>query len=198
MLWDQGEAASLPTALPAAHDERAADPAVDRRRDAPNGARYLALADGDWRDEALRFERAFLLFDERRRREARGWRGSSSTGATASSAATGSRKTGNWVRRPERLRRHLALCAPAARGARQSQHPSQYWSCSAMAVDPHLFDHQARRHPPQPDRRGHQDARGGRPARRRLEAHPDDQASRPRASTASTRERPFFNDLVAS
>ena len=28
-----------------------------------NGARYVALADGRWRDEAERFERVFLFFD---------------------------------------------------------------------------------------------------------------------------------------
>ena len=31
--------------------------------DAPNGATYLALADGVWRDGADAFERVFLLFD---------------------------------------------------------------------------------------------------------------------------------------
>jgi DNA polymerase-3 subunit chi len=31
---------------------------------APNGALYLALADGAWRDEALGFERTFLFFDQ--------------------------------------------------------------------------------------------------------------------------------------
>ncbi|MFM5894311.1 MAG: DNA polymerase III subunit chi [Novosphingobium sp.] len=31
--------------------------------DAPNGATYLALADGLWRDGAENFERVFLLFD---------------------------------------------------------------------------------------------------------------------------------------
>jgi DNA polymerase III subunit chi len=31
--------------------------------DAPNGATYLALADGVWRDGAEGFERVFLLFD---------------------------------------------------------------------------------------------------------------------------------------
>lgn len=30
--------------------------------DAANGARYIALADGEWRDEALGFDRAFYLF----------------------------------------------------------------------------------------------------------------------------------------
>jgi DNA polymerase-3 subunit chi len=29
-----------------------------------NGAKFVALADGKWRDEALGFERAFLLFGE--------------------------------------------------------------------------------------------------------------------------------------
>ncbi len=32
--------------------------------EAPNGARHIALADGQWRDEALSFERAFLFFDD--------------------------------------------------------------------------------------------------------------------------------------
>jgi DNA polymerase III subunit chi len=31
--------------------------------EAANGARYLALADGQWREGADRFERVFLLFD---------------------------------------------------------------------------------------------------------------------------------------
>jgi len=31
--------------------------------DAPNGARFLALADGQWRSGAEAFERVFLLFD---------------------------------------------------------------------------------------------------------------------------------------
>jgi len=30
----------------------------------PNGAKYLALADGVWRDPGGRFERVFLLFDD--------------------------------------------------------------------------------------------------------------------------------------
>jgi len=38
---------------------------------AGNGARNVALADGQWRDEALGFDRAFHLFDEDRIAEAR-------------------------------------------------------------------------------------------------------------------------------
>lgn len=40
-----------------------------------NGARYIALADGRWRDEALEFERVFLLFDAATIEDARArWR----------------------------------------------------------------------------------------------------------------------------
>ena len=43
--------------------------------DGENGAKYIALADGTWRDEALGFDRAFLIFDQRKIDEARGtWR----------------------------------------------------------------------------------------------------------------------------
>lgn len=41
----------------------------------PNGARLVALADGEWREEALGFERVFLLFDNSRIDDARAtWR----------------------------------------------------------------------------------------------------------------------------
>jgi len=40
-----------------------------------NSARFVALADGQWRDAALTFERAFLLFDDATLESARGtWR----------------------------------------------------------------------------------------------------------------------------
>jgi DNA polymerase III subunit chi len=37
---------------------------LSRECAAANGARYLVLADGEWRDEAEAFERVFLLFGE--------------------------------------------------------------------------------------------------------------------------------------
>lgn len=41
----------------------------------PNSATHVALADGEWRDEALGFDRAFLLFDNSRIDDARAaWR----------------------------------------------------------------------------------------------------------------------------
>jgi len=43
--------------------------------EAANGARFVALADGQWRDEALGFARAFLFFDARTIDDARAcWR----------------------------------------------------------------------------------------------------------------------------
>ena len=43
--------------------------------EALNGARYIALADGHWRDEACAFERAFYFFDDATLDEARqSWR----------------------------------------------------------------------------------------------------------------------------
>ncbi|HNJ48627.1 MAG TPA: DNA polymerase III subunit chi, partial [Novosphingobium sp.] len=46
------------------------------RTDPANGARLIALADGVWRDEALGFDRALLMFDEATVEAARvTWRG---------------------------------------------------------------------------------------------------------------------------
>jgi DNA polymerase III subunit chi len=43
--------------------------------DPANGARFIALADGIWRDEVLSFERAFYLFPPERTEDARtAWR----------------------------------------------------------------------------------------------------------------------------
>ena len=39
--------------------------------EAANGAKFIALADGQWRDEALTFERVFLIFDDGSRGGAR-------------------------------------------------------------------------------------------------------------------------------
>lgn len=43
--------------------------------DATNGAKFVALTDGEWRDEALNFDRAFYLFPPSRTDNARAaWR----------------------------------------------------------------------------------------------------------------------------
>ena len=49
---------------------------LSRRCEADNGARYVVIADGAWREGAEAFERAFLLFDEGGTPAARAvWRG---------------------------------------------------------------------------------------------------------------------------
>ncbi|WP_417593723.1 DNA polymerase III subunit chi [Parasphingorhabdus sp.] len=61
-LWSDDPASFL------AHDfagsERQADQPIliSDQCDAANGASYILLSDGQWRDEALAFERAFFLF----------------------------------------------------------------------------------------------------------------------------------------
>ena len=61
-LWSDG-----PTFLP--HGVTGTDDArqpilLSATPDAPNRARNIAIADGEWRDAALTFDRAFFLFDE--------------------------------------------------------------------------------------------------------------------------------------
>lgn len=71
MLWERHAEAFL------AHG-RAGEPHAERQPillspdcAAANGARFIALVDGDWRDEALGFERVFLFFDDTKLQAAR-------------------------------------------------------------------------------------------------------------------------------
>ena len=63
-LWDTKAEVFLANGeADAAHAER--QPILlSPRCEASNGARYVVLADGAWRDESARFERTFLLFEE--------------------------------------------------------------------------------------------------------------------------------------
>ena len=61
-LWERGGGAFLANGFAgSAHDPRQPILLSDRA-EAANGAAYLALADGVWRDEAASFARVFLLF----------------------------------------------------------------------------------------------------------------------------------------
>ncbi|MBS0481213.1 MAG: DNA polymerase III subunit chi [Proteobacteria bacterium] len=60
-LWERGVFLAHGEAG-AGHDERQPILIADAVQPA-NGARHIALADGRWREEALQFDRAFLLFD---------------------------------------------------------------------------------------------------------------------------------------
>ncbi|MGH6649560.1 MAG: DNA polymerase III subunit chi [Sphingopyxis sp.] len=76
-LWTLQPASFLPHGAAGSPDE-AIEPiliAGTLAAPAPNGATHLALADGEWRDEALGFGRTFLLFDNSRIDDARAiWR----------------------------------------------------------------------------------------------------------------------------
>src|SRR3546814_18860978 len=67
-LWTLQPASFLPHAM-AATPDAALEPiliAGALSLPAANGARHVALADGEWRGEALAFDRVFLLFDNSR------------------------------------------------------------------------------------------------------------------------------------
>jgi DNA polymerase-3 subunit chi len=62
-LWDQGAASFLPHAVAGGSDDSRQPILLSSADDAPNLARNILIADGEWRDSALGFERAFFLFD---------------------------------------------------------------------------------------------------------------------------------------
>jgi DNA polymerase-3 subunit chi len=63
MLWDQGATSFLPHALVGGSEDARQPILLGTQTDAPNLARNLLIADGQWREAALSFERAFYLFD---------------------------------------------------------------------------------------------------------------------------------------
>lgn len=63
-LWDQGATSFLPHGIAGGSDDARQPVLLSTTPDAPNLARNLAIADGEWREAALAFDRAFFLFDE--------------------------------------------------------------------------------------------------------------------------------------
>ena len=63
-LWDQGPASFLPHGLAGGADDMAQPILLSTGTDAPNLARNILIADGEWREAALGYDRAFYLFDE--------------------------------------------------------------------------------------------------------------------------------------
>jgi DNA polymerase-3 subunit chi len=63
MLWDQGPASFIPHGLAGGPDDARQPVLLSTSPDAPNQARNLLIADGQWRDSALGYERCFYLFD---------------------------------------------------------------------------------------------------------------------------------------
>ena len=64
LLWDQGEASFVPHGLAGGPDDLAQPVLLSTGTDAPNLARNLLIADGEWREAALAYDRAFFLFDD--------------------------------------------------------------------------------------------------------------------------------------
>jgi DNA polymerase-3 subunit chi len=63
MLWDQGAASFLPHGLAGGADDARQPILLSTSPDAPNLARNMLIADGEWRDAALTYDRSFYLFD---------------------------------------------------------------------------------------------------------------------------------------
>ena len=63
MLWDQGPTSFLPHGLAGGADDARQPILLTTSPDAPNLARNILIADGEWREAALDYDRAFHLFD---------------------------------------------------------------------------------------------------------------------------------------
>jgi DNA polymerase III subunit chi len=63
MLWDQDKTSFLPHGLSGGADDARQPILLSTSPDAPNRARNMLIADGQWRDAALAYDRAFYLFD---------------------------------------------------------------------------------------------------------------------------------------
>lgn len=63
MLWDQGPTSFLPHGIAGQAEDARQPILLTATADAPNLARNILIADGQWREAALGFDRAFYLFD---------------------------------------------------------------------------------------------------------------------------------------
>lgn len=63
MLWEQGAINFLPHGLAGGADDARQPILLSTTPDAPNLARNMLIADGEWRDAALTYDRSFYLFD---------------------------------------------------------------------------------------------------------------------------------------
>jgi DNA polymerase-3 subunit chi len=63
MLWDRERSSFLPHGLAGGADDARQPILLSTSPDAPNLARNMLIADGQWRDAALTYDRGFYLFD---------------------------------------------------------------------------------------------------------------------------------------
>jgi DNA polymerase-3 subunit chi len=64
MLWDQGATSFLPHGIAGGADDVRQPILLSTSPDAPNLARNMLIADGEWREAALSYDRAFYLFGD--------------------------------------------------------------------------------------------------------------------------------------
>ena len=64
LLWDQGPTSFLPHGLAGGADDARQPILLSTSPDAPNLARNMLIADGEWRDAALSYDRSFYLFGD--------------------------------------------------------------------------------------------------------------------------------------
>ena len=64
MLWDHGPTSFLPHGIAGGADDARQPILLSTSPDAPNQARNMLIADGQWREAALSYDRSFYLFDE--------------------------------------------------------------------------------------------------------------------------------------
>ena len=162
---DQGRTSFLPHGLAGGADDARQPILLSTSPDAPNRARNMLIADGEWRDAALSYDRSFYLFDASTLEGARlAWK--PCWDREGVERRYWAQVEGRWKSAGLRLAAGPALAARR----RTNSNPSNHRRPPGHGRDAHLFDHQARRHPPQPDRRSHEDAGGGRPSRGRFQA----------------------------
>lgn len=63
VLWDMGPSGFLPHGMAGTLEDPRQPVLLSTTPDSANGARNLLLADGQWREAAVNFQRAFYLFD---------------------------------------------------------------------------------------------------------------------------------------
>ena len=64
ILWDQGGTSFLPHGIAGGTDDARQPILLSPSPDAPNQARNMLIADGQWREAALSYDRSFYLFDD--------------------------------------------------------------------------------------------------------------------------------------
>jgi DNA polymerase-3 subunit chi len=63
-LWDRGSQSFLPHGVAGGTDDARQPILLSTSPDSPNQARNMLIADGQWREAALTYDRSFYLFDD--------------------------------------------------------------------------------------------------------------------------------------